>query len=110
MRQTETPMDASTFQQLIHRHVLRQELEMCIQRLEDMIHWGVGPLLVTIGAVVRLAGELQNPRLAHTLAVTYEAQSTRGLDAHSWMNILIGSAEMLYVRSRRGESTRGIRC
>ncbi|KAH7108284.1 hypothetical protein BKA62DRAFT_681732 [Auriculariales sp. MPI-PUGE-AT-0066] len=97
MRQSQVPMDSAIFHALISRHAMRKELEMCIQRLNDMIGWGAPASLDTIAAIIILASEQDNPRLAHDIAASFEASSSRRITAHLWMNILMSSAEGLYI-------------
>ena len=97
MRQQSVSMDQSIFNELILRHARREELEMCIQQLDDMFTWQLGPMLESVEAVVALASQKANARLAYELAYSYEANSTRRLSAKAWMNVLISSAQSLFV-------------
>ncbi|KZW00270.1 hypothetical protein EXIGLDRAFT_667628 [Exidia glandulosa HHB12029] len=96
IRQHGVDMDSGIFHELIVRHVLREELEMCLQRLDDMFAWQVSPLFETVEKVVVLAADKGNARIAYDLLSSYEANSTRRIGGFPWMNVLIACAQSLH--------------
>ncbi|EJD52754.1 hypothetical protein AURDEDRAFT_98234 [Auricularia subglabra TFB-10046 SS5] len=102
IRQAGVPTDMGIFHELIIRHAKRGELEMCIQRLDDMLAWEISPSLESVEAITVLASEKGNARLAYEVAQSFEESSTRRLGAKTWVNILIASAQSLYRQGTEG--------
>ena len=72
-------------------------LELALQKLSEMGGIGETPTLKTAQAIVTLACDLGQPRLAVELADAFERSSVRRLDGVVWIKCLIASAETLYV-------------
>ena len=97
MRQANVPMDQHIFDELIARHTMRKEFEMCVQRLKDMTAWKIGPLISTIENVVALGTQQGNVRMAFQLLEEYEENWPRRVRLTTWTQLLIACAENLYA-------------
>lgn len=100
MRQADVPMDRSVFHELIIRHAMRKEFELCLQRMDDMAAWDLGASLEIVEAVASLAAQHGNSRLAFEMVSNFEVNSPRRVGIQVWVNMLIASAESLFVSFR----------
>jgi pentatricopeptide repeat protein len=88
---------ATTFNHIVQRYVTDENLEVALQYFYAMKSRGITPDLRSAQAVVILAAQQGYPRLAIDLARWFEEISVRRLDHAAWMNVLIASANSLYV-------------
>ncbi|KAH7888710.1 hypothetical protein F5I97DRAFT_740900 [Phlebopus sp. FC_14] len=86
-----------TYALIMKRMTTTESVELALQFMHEMTSRGLTPELITAQDVVRLAADLDFPRLAVNLAQNFEAQSLRRFDGEAWMSCLISSAEMLYA-------------
>ena len=70
---------------------------MVLQLMLEQSNLGLIPELTTAQDVVRLMCQMGYPRLALDIANKFEEGSVRRFDHEIWMNILIASADALYV-------------
>lgn len=73
-------------------------LELALQKLSEMGTADLTPSLKSAQAVISLACDMGQPRLAVELAEAFERSSVRRLDGVVWIKCLIASADALYVR------------
>jgi pentatricopeptide repeat protein len=90
--------NATTFSFMINRYVATDNVELALQLLFDMNERGLVCELKTAQGIIALIARLGLPRLALDIATSFEEGSVRKLDADVWMNCLISSAGVLYVR------------
>lgn len=86
-----------TYALIINRMTTTESIELALQFMDELTSRGLTPQLTTAQDIVRLAAELNFPRLAVELAQKFEEQSVRRIDGETWMACLISSAEALYV-------------
>lgn len=92
-------LDAQTFSLILERPLAAGNLEMAVQGIGQMIDRHIVPELSIAQGTIHLACKLGYPKLAMELAETFENLSVRRLDTEVWVNLLISSAENLYVRN-----------
>lgn len=90
-------MTDMTYQFVIFRLVRSEALELSLQWLAEMGTKGLTPTMKTMAALVELACQLSNSRIAIDLALNFEQSSPRMLEAQTWYNCLIAAADTLYV-------------
>lgn len=90
--------DEKTFDIIIKRHVLGGNFEHALQALFELDDRSLKATLQSAESVIKLACEFRYPRLALDVAEAFEASSVRRLDSTAWMDILIASSHMLWVR------------
>ncbi|KIJ68158.1 hypothetical protein HYDPIDRAFT_148513 [Hydnomerulius pinastri MD-312] len=86
-----------TYALIIKRMTTTESIELALQYFEEMSRRGLTPELTTAQDIVRLATDMNFPRLAVELAQNFEARSVRRIDGETWMSCLISSAEGLYA-------------
>ena len=86
-----------TYEIIITLLARAQRLELALQYLAQLGRAGLSPTLKTASAIITTAAELGFPRLALDLALAFEETSVRRLDTEVWVDVLISSAEALYV-------------
>lgn len=91
--------DADTYVSIIGRATSTESLELALQYMHEMDTLGLVPRLTTAQAVIKLAADMDLPKLAIEIAQNFESRSPRRLDGETWMSCLTSSADMLYVRS-----------
>jgi hypothetical protein len=91
--------DEQTYAFIIGRATATESLELALQYMHEMNELGLVPLLTTAQDVVKLATDMELPKLAIEIAQHFESRSPRRLGGETWMSCLTSSADMLYVRS-----------
>jgi hypothetical protein len=89
--------NSATFSRLIESYLLTENLEMVLQLMIEQGYRNLVPELTTTQAIVKLTCMMGYPRLALDIANTFEKGSVRRFDYELWLNVLIASAEALYV-------------
>lgn len=89
---------AITFHHVVQRYVMAGRLELALQYFYAMKSYKIIPDVRSAQAIIILAAQQGHARLAIDLARWFEEVSVRRLDHTVWMNILIASANSLYVR------------
>lgn len=96
--------DEHTYALIIGRATATESLELALQYMHEMDGLGLVPRLTTAQDVIKLATDMDLPKLAIEIAQNFESRSPRKLGGETWMSCLTSSADMLYVR--RGQSFR----
>ncbi|KAF9227372.1 hypothetical protein BS17DRAFT_764620 [Gyrodon lividus] len=86
-----------TYALIIKRATTTESIELALQYMHEMTCRGLIPELTTAQDVIRLAADMNFPKLAVEIAQNFEAHSVRRIDGETWMSCLISSAEMLYA-------------
>lgn len=97
MNEFQVAPTATTFNHIIQRYATDENLEVALQYFYAMKSRKIIPDIRSAQAIVILAAQQGYPRLAIDLARWFEEVSVRRLDHTPWMNILISSANSLYV-------------
>jgi pentatricopeptide repeat protein len=87
-----------TYEILIKRHCAASNLEHALQAMVDLDSRGLGATLGSTQAVISLACELEQPRLALDIADAFTSNSVRRLVSDDWLKILTACAKDLWVR------------
>lgn len=88
-----------TYAFIIGRATSTESLELALQYMREMDTLGLVPRLTTAQDVIKLATDMDLPKLAIEIAQHFESRSPRRLGGETWMSCLTSSADMLYVRS-----------
>ena len=91
--------DEQTYAFIIGRATATESLELALQYMHEMDNLGLVPLLTTAQDVIKLAADMDLPKVAIEIAQHFESRSPRRLGGETWMSCLTSSADMLYVRS-----------
>ncbi|KAF8844324.1 hypothetical protein BDN67DRAFT_978218 [Paxillus ammoniavirescens] len=86
-----------TYALIIKRSTTTESIELALQYMHEMNSLGLVPELSTAQDVIRLAADMNFPKLAVEIAQNFEARSVRRIDGETWMTCLVSSAEMLYA-------------
>lgn len=97
MKRHELEPDSRTYDLIINYYIQGGNLEMALSRLVEMNDHSFIPSLKTVQAFIELAVNLGHLRLAIDIASAYESESVRRLESETWVKLLIGSANILYV-------------
>ena len=88
----------SLYERLIQRLTNGRNLEAALQQLAAMSEKGIPPSLKAMDALIHVACEKKQPRLALELAQAFDAASLRRISSQTWMRILVASSESFFVR------------
>lgn len=90
--------DEHTYAFIIARATTTESLELALQYMHEMENLGLVPRLTTAQDIIKLAADMDLPKLAIDIAQNFESRSPRRLGGETWMSCLTSSADMLYVR------------
>ncbi|KAH0827845.1 hypothetical protein J3R83DRAFT_3471 [Lanmaoa asiatica] len=85
-----------TYAFIIGRATVTESLELALQYMHEMDTLGLVPQLTTAEGVIKLAADMDLPKLAIEIAQNFESRSPRRLDGETWMSCLTSSADNVY--------------
>jgi len=97
MRRNHVSLNERSYEYIMAHWANFQNVPMCIQTLSDMRAERIHPTLRTASYAIRAASRNGWPKLAYQIARGFDRRSARRLPGQPWVEILIASADKLWV-------------